>query len=135
MADRWYRLQGAEARTPVALALLLRQAHSYSGKVPQWRRIAVWLWSLPDERFGWEVERAMKSVPRGYCETCGVGFAPFIDCASDACKWIDDDKGNPSPDFTGSPIALSAVSNIPGSASEPTLSAVPTHTGKFGPSW
>ena len=76
---------------------------------------------------------------RGYCVACGVGFAPYVECSRSDCRWIDDQIGNPSPDFSTLRIdAACRAEKDSGPTWEPLPSrpeAPKVKAGDIGPSW
>lgn len=116
--QRYVKVDGSHANCPSAFAKDIQAAHRWSISFAQALSVAEALWKIEDDtKFKWETANVLTQTPRGYCSTCGTGWAGFINCTTrSACKYVDDNLGNPSPELP--PLAW------------PPLDRTPSHVSK-----
>lgn len=126
MTDRYYDRNGARSHCASALVYDLREAHRFQLDAAKARQIADKLWSISDDTlFRWKVDDMMTERPNGHCPKCGTGWAGFLACdPKNACDWIEDGLGDPSPawppiNFELSPLVRPSSVGTPAAPIDP----------------
>ncbi len=123
MTERYVDYQGSRSHVPEAFAKDIQRAHKFAWPLSRCILLARAVWNIEDDlKFTWAAMRMMTETPKGYCESCGVGWGGFLACMSDRCRYVDDGFGNPSPEW---PPMVPPLDRTPSNGAKSSQSAPP----------